>query len=227
MRLHRFYITETLRSDEVIRLADPRLLHQWRTVFRFRAGQEITLFNGNGFEFHAVIEAVHKEGAEVKVGEKKLAYIPERKLTLCLALIKKDLFELVCEKATELGVSSIIPIITERSLEKNLNMDRLQKIVIEAAEQCGRVDVPAIGETQNLAGALASADGEVVVADMGGVSVEGVSSASSFLFIGPEGGWGEKDQELFAASNIKKVSLSETVLRAETAAIVGTAFLMK
>jgi len=68
MRLHRFYTKENLVVGSVLQLSDPRLIHQWKNVFRFRGGQELILFNGNGLEFHAVINHVSKDDAEVVIG---------------------------------------------------------------------------------------------------------------------------------------------------------------
>lgn len=221
MRLHRFYTKENLVVGSVLQLSDPRLIHQWKNVFRFRGGQEVILFNGNGLEFHAVINHVSKDDAEVVIGESKVVFIESRKVTLYMSVIKKDLFELVCEKATELGVSCIVPILTERSLEKNLNIERLEKIVIEASEQCGRGDVPEIKPIIKLESALDKVEGSIVVSEFGGESVSKTSKQyPTSIFIGPEGGWGEKDKEIFSKCNVKYVSLCETVLRAETAGIV-------
>lgn len=222
MRLHRFYTKEKFVTGDVLQLSDTRLLHQWKNVFRFRGGQEVILFNGNGLEFHAVINHVSKDGAEVVLGESHESFIESRKVTLYMSVIKKDLFELVCEKATELSVSCIIPILTERSLEKNLNIERLEKIVTEAGEQSGRGDVPDIKPIVKLESALEEAEGEIVVLELGGEHVSKTSKQHPVsIFIGPEGGWGEKDKELFKKHNVKYVSLGSTVLRAETAGIVS------
>jgi 16S rRNA (uracil1498-N3)-methyltransferase len=238
MRLHRFYIQTELHVGVDINVEDTEHIHQWVSVFRYKTGDSIILFNGNGNgnEYTGTFSEIHKKQAVINITSEVSAIMPNKngkEVHLYLAAIKKDLFELAVEKCTELGVSSITPIITERTQDKNLNIERLMKVSIEASEQSGRGDVPEINKSVSLHDALESSKGySVFIADITPLPVSTPDSPSrgdtpATLFIGPEGGWGEKDFELFKAYNPERISLGETTLRAETAAIVGCFTLLK
>jgi 16S rRNA (uracil1498-N3)-methyltransferase len=236
MRLHRFFIETELVSGMEITIEKTETIHQWLSVFRCKAGDRVILFNGNGNDYEAEFLELHKKKAVLNIIlEKESTALNKNsgnKVHLYMSVIKKDLFELVVEKATELGVTSITPILTERTQDKNLNMDRLKKIAIESSEQSGRGDVPMINSAVSLEVALEGTKGySISVADLDHTGdkekIKILSSFPQVLFIGPEGGWGEKDYTLFKKyPEIKTVSLGETVLRAETAAIVGCFMLL-
>ena len=166
-------------------------------------------------------------------------------ITLLMSLIKNDNFDLVLQKATELGVSEIVPIITERTIKKDLNMARSQRILVEASEQCGRSDVPVINPIKKLGDAVSELNSVVAGVTEGGVktgNITGKGSVGVFVcnqsgldikdilkkknsytdlifLIGPEGGWSPKEIKLFEDSKIQFVKINQNVLRAETAAI--------
>lgn len=234
MRLHRFYTTQTIGTKtsfdtdvrpREIEISEERIVHQVRNVFRLGSGDKIILFNGEGVDFESEITDVSKSNLKVKILNSRKVYVPEKKITLFLSIIKKENFELVCEKATELGVTSIVPVITERTLQKNLNRERVEKILIEASEQCGRGDIPTFLESQKLENVLDVEN--LIVCDIGGSKIKDQRPETKDvgLLIGPEGGWSETEREMFKVHKLKTVSLGDTVLRAETAAIVGAAFL--
>ena len=142
MRLHRFYVSQPLGEEVVIE--DSLTIKQWLKVFRYDVGDFVILFNGDGYDYSYSLQTITKQSCTLARKKHDVSYLPTKKITLCLSLIKKDNFELVVQKATELGVSTIIPIITSRSEKKNLSFERLEKIVREASEQCGRGDIPMI-----------------------------------------------------------------------------------
>ncbi len=227
MRLHRFYVSQPLGEDVVI--DDVSLVSQWMKVFRYTIGDFVILFNGDGLQSRYSITTLSKTSCTLLRTKSEASYIPTRKISLYLSLIKKDNFELVVQKATELGVTNIIPVLSERSEKKNLSLERLQKIAIEASEQCGRGDVPKIAEIISLdkavsllapetKGLVFTFDGKSIVSLTGEVKNLDIS-----LFIGPEGGWGTADEALFEKSPLLRCSLGPTVLRAETAAITACA----
>ncbi len=242
MRLHRFYLNTELKGKRV-KIDDEVIVHQWRNVFRYNVGNQVVLFDGSGFEYVCTINVLNNREAEVEVLEKRGSIIPKNKITLFQAIVKKDKMEWVVEKATELGVSKIVPTISERSEKKNINMERLRKIAIEASEQCGRGDVPEVGESVDYeecimnygkgafifhtTSPLATPD---PLLDLG--EGENIFHDSKFklhnsvLFIGPEGGWSEKEVELAKAHGAQIHSLGPLTLRAETAAIAALAKLV-
>ncbi len=230
MRLHRFYIDVAITSGKEIVLTDVELIHQWMKVFRLHAGAEVIIFDGSGYEFHAKISELHKVKAMLEVvGEGKKLPSASREVYLFVSIIKKDNFEWVVEKATELGVSHIVPILAERSEKKNVNMERLQKISIEASEQSGRGNLPHVYEPLSVGEACnAFMDVEKVVLEFGGQSIETIEEKQSpiGIFIGPEGGWGENDLDVFESYDISHVSIGVNVLRAETASIAVSTLLL-
>ncbi|MES2059471.1 MAG: RsmE family RNA methyltransferase, partial [Patescibacteria group bacterium] len=150
MRLHRFYIEEKLAGKSEVKIFDEALLHQLKDVFRLQKGDSVIFFDGEGSDVTYRIEMISKkEGAFAKESESK-SIMPESKIALYMALIKKDNFELVLQKCTELGVSKFVPIMAERSEKKNIDMDRAKRIIKEASEQCGRGDLPELSEIKSL-----------------------------------------------------------------------------
>lgn len=231
MRLHRFYTLQPL--GEVVVITDGSVLNQWKNVFRYTQGVLVILFNGDGNEYTYSIDSITSASCNLTLLSHSPSYIPTKKVTLYLSLIKKDNFELVVQKVTELGVTNIVPIMSSRSEKKNLNEERLSKITVEASEQCGRGDVPTVSPIITLSKALGEIKNKEssFVLQMGGTPfsdtklqeiVKGSSDVN--LFIGPEGGWSTDEEEIFNNLDISSVSLGNTVLRAETAAIVSCAF---
>lgn len=142
MRLHRFYVTESIGSKKEISIHSDELANQLSRVFRLKTGDRVVLFDGSGFDYECVISGfLAKSGAGVPAAGKSdqkvvtfqieknttSRFMPTREVILCAAVVKKDTFEWIVEKATELGVTKIIPVMAERSEKKNLNEDRLKK----------------------------------------------------------------------------------------------------
>jgi 16S rRNA (uracil1498-N3)-methyltransferase len=250
MRLHRFYI-DTPIDTESVRITDERLVHQWRDVFRYNVGAEMIIFDGSGKEFDVVIEKITRSEAVLKIFDEREGIVPEKKIVLCQSLIKKDKMEWVVEKATELGVSKIIPIVSERSEKKGFNIERANKIAIEASEQSGRADIPEILEPVDLSVELLEEikkrGFQIVIFDSSGAALETSSSMRSedasmseqsipedvsqsanksvAIFVGPEGGWSQKEIEIFKEAKTEIFSLGKLTLRAETAAIAALTIL--
>jgi 16S rRNA (uracil1498-N3)-methyltransferase len=232
MRLHRFYIHNPI-SATTFDVGDTELVHQWRSVFRYNVGSQVILFDGSGTDYLCIITSLRNLGATMSIVEKTVASSePKRDLWLCMGLIKKDNFELVVQKATELGVTHIIPVLCERSEKKSLNMERLQKIIIEASEQSGRGTIPNILEIQELPKLLEEGilPKEKLLLNLEGEYIHDVINSHNpnelAIFIGPEGGWSDREVKEFEKHNIKSVSLGTQVLRAETAAIATTSLLL-
>lgn len=235
MRLHRFFIDEKIGDNEKITVKDSGLVHQWQKVFRYTTGSRVILLDGSGFEYLAVIMNVlgprveleiieKKEGS--KGGEKKDS---DNETWLLMSIIKNNNFDLVLEKATELGIDVIVPVISDRTIKKSINMDRSKRILKESAEQSGRVSVPKIYDPLKLAGAIDlfnEGGGKLFVCNMDGdkwsEKILKKNKKIGFM-IGPEGGWSEKEIQLFNQKEYAHLKIGEHVLRAETAAIVACA----
>lgn len=231
MRLHRFYVNKSI-PDDTFDISDRDLVHQWKTVFRYNVASQVIIFNGDGYDYLAMITSLRNLGATLEIFKKvKNKVKPKTNVTLCVGIVKKDNFELVVQKATELGVSRIIPVLCERSEKKNLNMDRLQKIAVEASEQSGRGDVPTISGIMDLSQVLVNEElSKKAYLDMSGEYIGDFLAKNDAkelsVFIGPEGGWSEREVKQFNEHSIQSVSLGTQVLRAETASIAVSSLLL-
>lgn len=210
---------------ELVKISDEKIIHQIKNVFRLKSDDRLVVFDGRGIDFECKIIDADKNNFRLEIISQKEVFVPKKQITLFLSVIKKENFELVCEKVTELGVTKIVPVLTERTLVKNLNRDRIEKILIEASEQCGRGDVPVFGQEQKLESVLDTEN--IFVCDIGGEKIRNLKTKDSDigLLVGPEGGWSESERFLFQKNKLPIVSLGDTVLRAETAGIVATAFI--
>lgn len=225
MKLHRFFVEQEIGDKKTLEIKEERLLYQWRNVLRFLVGDKVTLFDGRGSDFLCEINILTKNEAKLSVLEKEKGIIPKKKITLFISLIKRENFELVLEKATELGVSQIIPVIADRSEKKSFNHERSTKIIVEASEQSERADIPILNEAMRLEEAVNKHKKEIplVVFDPTGTSSREISTKDSSLglFIGPEGGFTPKELDFFKEKEIPILKLGEQILRAETASIVA------
>lgn len=226
MKVHRF-ITEYEVKDKQVVITEPDVIHQWKNVLKFKKGEHIELSSTEGHQALCELSYVDKNEAVLNVIEEyenknKL----EKSATLYMAILKRENFELVAQKATELGITTIVPILTERTIKQNLNFERLNKIVKEASEQCGRSSIPEITEIMEFEDALVDSknSNSQIFFDMSGNSINSAKESNNnsiALFIGPEGGWTEKEINLAKENNIPIISVSPLTLRGETAAIVA------
>ncbi len=229
MRLHRFYTGPDLRLEHYVELNDTRLLDQWNKVLRFRPGQEVVLFDGHEHERLYVLNELSRNAAKLELITDFLRKIPSRNVYLFWSLLKKDKNDWVLQKATELGVSHFIPILAERSEKTGFNEERAQKILIEAAEQCGRSDIPVVRQPLLLQTALHEYAAKVplFVCEQHELTKPKTPNYKEVgVLIGPEGGWSEKEKQLFITQEVGKLPLGDFTLRAETAAVVASAKLL-
>lgn len=237
MRLHRFYVEEPIgiKTEVVVRSAS--LAHQIKNVFRLRKGDLVVLFDGSGSDYQC--ELLESDGKSVTlrvVSAGRSRYMPSRRVYLYAALVKKDNFETIAEKATELGVTDIVPLLAEHSEKKSVNEARLRRIILEAAEQSGRGDVPVVHPVTDLKESMfyfgkartpkvKQIDPEYAVA----FHIEGElfeqkkfsNDEDIAIFIGPEGGWSPDEIDMFHKNDIEVRSLGAQVLRAETAVVAA------
>lgn len=222
MRLHRF-IVDTDLSRTAAAVSDPELCHQLGKVLRLTPGDQLILVDGKGAEATCVIESLDAKTLRVKVTEKRpVDTEPSRHVTLCCSILKRENFELVVQKATECGVSEIIPLIAERTVKTGVKMERLRIIAKEAAEQSGRGRIPVIHEPMQFADTL-KLDGTKFFFHVGAESpVENQNAEPFVLFIGPEGGWTDTEVALAQSAGCTMTTLGKLILRGETAAIIAS-----
>lgn len=228
MKLHRFHSGDIeLKHD--FWLHDERLIHQWKNVLRFQAGQELVLFDGvKRDRLYKVDEITEREAHLVMVTEFERK-LPAKEIFLLWSLLKKDKNDWVLQKCTELGVSHFIPLIADRSEKTGFNLERAEKIVTEAAEQCGRSDIPAIREPMTVQTALEDygSNIELHICEQDGSDSVTEADRPSGVLIGPEGGWSDVEKELFKTNNIKHLNLHDFTLRAETACVAAATKLLQ
>src|SRR4051812_25834623 len=123
MRLHRFFIGQEIQGDTAV-IHDADLFHQLNNGFRYNVGSEIILLDGSVFEYYSTIVSFARGEISALIIKKEKAFAPEKEVWLFQSLIKKNNFEWVLEKGTEIGISSFVPIISERSEKKGLNVAR-------------------------------------------------------------------------------------------------------
>jgi len=243
MRLTRVYVERALASGDRITLAGGAATHVTR-VLRLRAGEALTLFDGRGGEYAALIE---QGGKTVKVavgGHRALERESTLAITLAQGVSRGERMDLVVQKATELGVARLQPLLTERSVvrldaqQAQRRLSHWRAIAIGACEQCGRNRLPEIADPRTLSqllGAAAAHD----AADSAGLRLllspaaqrrigdfEGPLRAVTVL-IGPEGGLTERELQAGLAAGFVAVRLGPRVLRTETAAIAAITLLQR
>ena len=207
--------------------------HHARDVLRLRAGVTVRVFDGRGREYEAVLDTVARAGVSGRVTG-AVSPRPESPLRVTLALspLKGDRMELAIQKATELGVAAIRPVVTARTdaaarpALHGARQDRWDKVASGAAEQCGRATVPLVAPTVTLAAFLAAdhAGARVVLLerDEGQPPLAGIPRPEALtILVGPAGGWEPAEVERLAGAGFTPVSLGPRILRAETAAIAA------
>ncbi|MDO8504843.1 MAG: RsmE family RNA methyltransferase [Candidatus Liptonbacteria bacterium] len=221
-------------------IADRELAHQVKDVLRLQTGEQIILSDGLGQEAEAEIVSLDKEAVEVRIlAVNQSSKEPKTKVILYLAILKKENFDLAVQKAVEVGVSKIVPLISGRTVKLGLKRDRLQKIIKEASEQSGRSVLPELEEEINFKEALVHAKVNdfniffnlgakslsLLKKDLPSKILRGKTSEgegkSIGIFIGPEGGWKDAEVESAKAAKFVLAGLGNLTLRAETAAIVA------
>jgi len=228
----RFFVDEVRSGRAEISGDDARHLTR---VLRVEAGQRYEI-SDNRNVYLAEIDTARKEHVTFRTLEKLAAPAPTVRMVLCAALIKFDHFEWMIEKATELGVSEIVPVETirsERGLERaaHKRVERWRRIALEASQQSRRAFLPDVSEPEPLLDALSREASYKLALDENSAARPLNAALPSArdrqdtvaMLIGPEGGWTEDERAQFAAAGWSPVSLGPLILRAETAALAALA----
>jgi 16S rRNA (uracil1498-N3)-methyltransferase len=238
MRLTRVYVEEALTGGTRGLISGNAANHIAR-VLRLGVGDAVTLFDGRGGEYASRIEALKKDAVEVAVGEHAPIERESRlSVTLAQGVSRGERMDLVMQKATELGVQRIVPLITKRSVVR-LDPGQAQKklqhwrgIVIASCEQCGRNRLPELAAPRELVEFLGN-DAEtkamrLLLSPVGAVRIANLAPTQKFtVLIGPEGGLAPEEIEAALARGFTGVQLGPRILRTETAAIAALAALQQ
>jgi 16S rRNA (uracil1498-N3)-methyltransferase len=223
VKIHRFFTTMK-RSAAGGSFADPDVEHQILRVLKLRVGEVVTVLDGKGMEQDVELVQVDKKGvAGVVIAERKNLAEPDREVTLYAAILKRENFEWAVQKAVECGVTKIVPMVTQRTVKKDVKQERLREIAKEAAEQSGRGMVPVVTEPMDFEEAIKAAEGKGYFLDAGGKALEPVREPDDVVsvFVGPEGGWSDEERENAKRAGLTMRSLGPRVLRGETASALA------
>lgn len=223
-RAPRLHLDAPLEEGLIVEL-DAQQAHRLRHVLRLEPGAPVRLFNAASGEWRAELLRLDRRGGEARLGERLRAPAAEPGPRLAVAPIRANRLDWLVEKAVELGVASLDLVVTRRTVVRATRSDRLRAIAIEAAEQCGRLGVPTIGEPVELGPWLAElpAGAILVVADeTGGDPPLAVLRRlpDAVLLVGPEGGFAPEERRFLAdRPGTVRVGLGPRILRSETAAL--------
>lgn len=229
MRIPRIYLTQTLSPGSTIELDDKAFSHVVRAL-RFKAGAEIVLFNGQGGEYTAQLDAVERKRATAVVGEfRDVECESPLHIVLAQCISRGDKMDYTIQKAVELGVTEIVPLFSERCGVK-LDGERLQKriehwqgVAASACEQCGRNRVPQVHPAAQLAAWLptTAGDSRLVLAPTANHSLHTLSQPNDALtlLMGPEGGLSDEEIALAIQHGFTGIRLGPRILRTETAGL--------
>ena len=221
MRIPRLHIESPLVQDQSVDVINERA-HYLRNVLRLRPGSNVDLFNAEYGEWRAKMVSIERRQITLELNERLKAPSVEEGPTLYFAPFRRNRLEWMLEKAVELGVGRLLPVITERAVVELGRPDRLRARMIEAAEQCLRLSVPEIAEPISLEELLESKP-NLIVGDetrrSGSLlqALEEVPDAA--MLVGPEGGFSQVELDMLNDAEARMVSLGPLILRTETAAL--------
>ena len=224
----RLYFSKEIQSDLISHLSDQQS-HYLKDVMRLKPGDSLSIFNSDG-EWHAIVENYEKGNAKIKILKKMRDKKNEKNIWLAFSPIKQNSLNFMIQKATELGVQKFVPVICERSSVKDINIERLKKIIIESSEQSNRIALPKIIKKEALKNFLNNfpKDGLIIFCD---INYEEKNLKDIFskkivgpicILVGPEGDFSESERQfIIDLKQSYSLSLSSNILKTETAAVAA------
>ena len=196
--------------------------HYVAKVMRIKENEVFSLFNNSG-EWEAKILNITKSIVEFNVTKQLRQKENTKELWLAFSPIKSNYFNFMIQKATELGVTKFLPVIFERTIVRKINKERLEKVIIEAAEQSNRITVPSIEDPQKLKSFLNN-DMDLIFTDLNTantkIDLKKLTTKPTCVIIGPEGDFSEQERdEILKFNGVQPIKINENILRSETAVI--------
>ena len=196
--------------------------HYVSKVMRIKENEVFSLFNNSG-EWEAKILNISKSIVEYNVTKQLRQKENPKELWLAFSPIKSNYFNFMIQKATELGVTKFLPVIFERTIVRKINKERLEKVIIEAAEQSNRITVPSIEDPQKLKSFLNN-DMDLIFTDLNTtntkIDIKKLTTKPTCVIIGPEGDFSEEErEEILKFNDVQPIKINENILRSETAVI--------
>ena len=218
----RLFFSSTL-STEIIDKLDKPQSHYLTKVMRVKENQIFSLFNKSG-EWEAKILGTSKGIVEFKIIKQLRQKENTKELWLAFSPIKSNYQNFMIQKATELGITKFLPIIFERTVVRKINIERLEKIVIEASEQSNRLNVPEIEKAQNLKNFLKINSMDLIFTDLNSnnkkIDKSKFTDKPVCIIIGPEGDFSEAErEEILNFQGVQPIKINKNILRSETAVI--------
>ena len=222
----RLYFPDKIQSDLSSHLTNEQT-HYVKDVMRLKIGDKLSIFNTLG-EWNAAIESYEKNGAKIKIMEKVRDKDNEKNIWLAFSPIKQNSLNFVIQKGTELGVRKFIPILSDRTIVREVNIERIKKIIVEASEQSNRISVPEINKPDSLKNFLSifPKNGCLIFCDINSNQnnlkniFEKKVDGPMCILIGPEGDFSENERKMIIDHNqTYSISLAKNILKAETAAL--------
>jgi 16S rRNA (uracil1498-N3)-methyltransferase len=224
-QIPRLFVGDTLSEGRVLTLS-PEHTHYLATVLRLQPGAELRLLDDRTGEWAAILETAGRRTVTARVGAQIRARETVPDLWLLAAPIRPERFAWTVEKATELGVARILPVLTERTQGVRIKPEKLRAHMVEAAEQCGRTALPDLADPMRLTDLLAQwvpARALLFADEEGGTPLDPTPPPAAIL-IGPEGGFSPSERaRILAHPSARRLSLGPRILRADTAAVAAIA----
>ena len=197
--------------------------HYISKVMRIKESGVFSLFNSNG-EWEAKILNISKSLVEFNITKQLRQKEYPKELWLAFSPIKSNYFNFMIQKATELGVTKFLPIIFDRTVVRKINKERLEKVIIEAAEQSNRINVPSIEEPKSLKKFLDDKKMDLIFTDLNSktnkLDLKKLTNNPSCIIVGPEGDFSETErEEILSYKGVQAIKINENILRSETAVI--------
>lgn len=221
----RIFIDKQLFGESPSVPLEKEQVHYLKNVLRLNEGDQIRLFNGQDGEWLAHIQKLDKKSASILLDKHiKTQPNPPEKVHLLFAPIKKQRMDFLIEKAVELGVTDLTPVITDHTENRNIKPERIKAQIIEAAEQCERLDIPHLNPEQKLSQIIQSWSEKHTILWCAERTPESapltIENPPCAFLIGPEGGFSKQEFDLLKSSEkVTAISLGERIMRAETAAL--------
>jgi len=224
----RLYFSEKIQSDLVAHLKKEQS-HYLKDVMRLEVGDTFSVFNRQG-EWSASIQNYEKQAVKIKILGKFRDKKKEQNIWLAFTPIKQNPLNFIIQKGTELGVQKFIPVLSERTIVKDINVERIKKIIIESVEQSNRISVPEITKLEQLKSFLSNfpLEGSLIFCDINCETsdLKNILSKKDLgpicILIGPEGDFSENERKLIVElKQSYSISLAKNILRAETAAVAA------
>ena len=218
----RLFFKESLSLNLTSKLDKPQS-HYATKVMRIKIGETFSLFNSSG-EWEAKILILSKSIVEFNITKQLRQKESTKEIWLAFSPIKSNYFNFMIQKATELGVTKFLPIIFDRTIVRKINKTRLEKVIVEAAEQSNRINVPCIEELQSLKDFLNNKKINLIFTDLNSnnkkIDLDKLTKNPICIIIGPEGDFSEAERkQILSFKEVQPIKINENILRSETAVV--------